>query len=153
MLGAVLAITGYAMLATVSSSNIKYVAVFFGAAGAFPAGAGFLSWGVNNAAGVSIRAVSSAYIVSVGTVGAIVATWTYLPKDGPTYITGHTIILGTQSAVFVICVVLVTYVRWENGVRKRGGRDYRVAGKSQKEVLDLGYRCVRFISSLIFLQS
>lgn len=49
--------------------------------GAFPGGPGFLSWGINNAAGPAIRAVTGAYIVSIGSFGAIVATYAFLPKS------------------------------------------------------------------------
>lgn len=63
------------MLVTVDSPNIKYMAVFFAASGAFPLGPGFLSWSLNNAAGPSVRAVTGGYVVSVGTAGAILATY------------------------------------------------------------------------------
>jgi len=108
--------------------------------GVFPGGPGFLSWGLNNAAGDSIRAVSSAYIVSVGTAGAIVATWTYLPEDSPYYKTGHSINLGAQVSVGIVAALGVLYVRWENRMRERGARDDRVQGESEEVVRDLGYR-------------
>lgn len=69
-----LCIIGFSILRSVDNANIKYMAVFFSAAGAFPGGPGFLSWGLNNAAGPSVRAVAGGYIVSIGSFGAIVAT-------------------------------------------------------------------------------
>lgn len=140
ILGCVLCILGYSILITAPPSSIAYLAVFFGAIGAFPGGPGFLSWGLNNAAGASVRAVSSAYIVSVGTAGAIVATWTYLPEDGPHYRKGHSINLGAQVGVGVVAAFGVLYVKWENQIRERGGRDGRVQGKTEEVVGDLGYR-------------
>lgn len=70
----ILCIIGFSILRSVDNANIKYMAVFFSAAGAFPGGPGFLSWGLNNAAGPSVRAVAGGYIVSIGSFGAIVAT-------------------------------------------------------------------------------
>ncbi|KAF8424848.1 major facilitator superfamily domain-containing protein [Tirmania nivea] len=140
MLGCVLCIIGYSILITSPPPSIAYLAVFFGAMGAFPGGPGFLSWGLNNAAGDSVRAVSSAYIVSVGTAGAIVATWTYLPEDSPYYKTGHSINLGAQVGVGVLAMLGVFYVRWENRMREKGVRDGRVEGKNEEVVRDLGYR-------------
>jgi hypothetical protein len=55
--------------------NIRYMGVFFITLGAFPGGPGFLAWGMNNAAGPAVRAVSSAYIVTLGTAGGVLATW------------------------------------------------------------------------------
>ena len=138
--GSFLCIICYALLISYSEASVAYAAVFLGAMGAFPVGPGFISWGVNNAAGASVRAVSAAYIVSVGTIGAIIATWTYLPEDGPRYRTGHSINLGAQAGISVISVIGVLYVQWENSLRARGGRDTRLVGKLEQEIRVLGDR-------------
>lgn len=135
---------GYIILVTVDSAKIKYMAVYFSALGAYPLGPFFLAWGMNNAAGATIRAVASAYIVSVGTFGGILATWTYLVKDAPDYLRGHYINIGCQAALTCIGVLGIGYVRWENGVRVRGGRDGRVQGLSEVERRRLGYRNPEF---------
>jgi sugar phosphate permease len=70
----ILCVIGFTILRTVDDPNLKYMAVFFSAAGAFPGGPGFLSWGLNNAAGPAVRAVTGGYIVSIGSFGAILAT-------------------------------------------------------------------------------
>lgn len=140
ILGSTLCILGYSLLITSPAPSVAYLAVFFVATGAFPGGAGFLSWGLNNAAGDSVRAVSSAYIVSVGTAGAVVSTWTYLPQGAPHYKTGHSINLGAQVCIGVIAALGVLYAKWENRMRERGARDGRVQGKSEEVVRDLGYR-------------
>ncbi|RPB14106.1 MFS general substrate transporter [Morchella conica CCBAS932] len=139
-----LTIIGYAVLVTVDSPNIKYMAVFFAASGAFPLGPGFLSWSLNNAAGPSVRAVTGGYVVSVGTAGAILATWTYIPSDGPNYIKGHSINLGAQAIAATISICAVLYIRWENSLRNRGGRDYRLQGLTEEEARGLGYRHPEF---------
>ncbi len=69
-----LAIIGFAILRWVETPNIRYMALYFVTVGAFPGGPGFLSWGLNNSAGPAVRAVSSGYIVTLGTIGGIVAT-------------------------------------------------------------------------------
>ena len=138
--GCALCIIGFSILITSPSPSIAYLAVFFVAMGSFPGGPGFLSWGLNNAAGDSVRAVSSAYIVSIGTVGSIVSTWAYLPEDGPRYTTGHSVNLGAQVAIGVLATLGMLYARWENRMRERGARDSRVEGKSEEEIMDLGYR-------------
>ncbi|KAI8236565.1 putative transporter [Colletotrichum sp. SAR 10_86] len=80
-----IAVIGFAILRFETDANIRYMAVFFVTAGAFPGGPGFLSWAMNNSAGPSVRAVTSAYVVTIGTIGGIVATWTYTFKDAPKY--------------------------------------------------------------------
>lgn len=84
-----LGIAGFSILRWSTDANIRYMGVYFCAVGAFPGGPGFLSWGINNAAGPPVRAVSSGYIVSLGTIGGVVATWTYLVRDAPAYHIGY----------------------------------------------------------------
>jgi MFS family permease len=70
-----LAITGFGILRFYDGSpNIRYMAVFFITVGAFPGGPGFLAWAMNNSAGPAVRAVTSGYVVTLGTMGGIVAT-------------------------------------------------------------------------------
>ncbi|KAF2278348.1 MFS general substrate transporter [Westerdykella ornata] len=135
-----LAITGFAILRWATDANIRYMGVFFITLGAFPGGPGFLSWGMNNAAGPAIRAVSSAYIVTLGTAGGILATWTYRKAEAPRYPTGHTINLAGQIAVCVLALAGIAYCKWENRQRDLGKRDGRLNGLSEEEIRDLGYR-------------
>ncbi|TGZ83492.1 MFS general substrate transporter [Ascodesmis nigricans] len=141
-----IAMLGYIILITIDPlrSNIKYMAVFFSAIGAFPIGPFFLGWGLNNAAGPTIRAVASGYIVSIGTFGAVLATWTYLPKDAPLFYTGHKINIGCQSGLIGISMMALAYVYWENKVRREGKRDHRLEGLSEMEKIKLGYRHPEF---------
>ena len=49
--------------------------------GAAPAGSAFLSWGLNNSAGPGVQAVTSAYIVTLGTLGGLIATYVSMPSS------------------------------------------------------------------------
>ena len=144
LLGNAIAITGYSLLVTTNSNTIRYLGVFFAASGAFPLGPAFLAWGLNNAAGPSVRAVSSAYIVTLGSAGATVATWTYLRTDGPAYRKGHAVNLGAECAAACIALALILYTTWENRQRDSGNRDHRLQGKTRQEIDELGYRHPEF---------
>ena len=108
-----------------------------------------------------MRAVSSAYVVTLGTIGGIVATcvpfsspdnyfqlcmltnlnsFTYVASDGPAYPIGHSINLGGQIAVFFLSIFGILYCMWENKMRRSGKRDHRLEGLSAHEARDLGYR-------------
>jgi sugar phosphate permease len=91
---ALLTIIGFSLLRWHTDVNVRYMAVFFVTIGAFPGGPGFLSWALNSkspirfpddtitrlmsivtdSAGPAVQAVTSAYVVSLGTIGGIVAT-------------------------------------------------------------------------------
>lgn len=113
---------------------------FLASCGAFPLGPTFLAWGLNNAAGQSVRAVSGAVIIGLGTCGAFVATWTYLTKDAPDFHRGHYINLGAQAVACVLALIGILYTKWENAKRERGGRNDRVHGLEGTEITRLGYR-------------
>ncbi|KAI5924830.1 major facilitator superfamily domain-containing protein [Camillea tinctor] len=135
-----LGIPGFAMLRWGAGSQVKYAAVYLCAVGAFPGGPGFLSWGLNNAAGPAVRAVSGGWIVTLGTLGGILAVWAYLPTDGPDYPIGHTINLVAQIFVLFLSIFGIFYCVRENRIRARGGRDSRLVGLTEEEKADLGYR-------------
>ncbi|KAF3064891.1 hypothetical protein GL218_02573 [Daldinia childiae] len=135
-----LGITGFAMLRWGTGNHLKYAAVYLCAVGAFPGGPGFLSWGLNNSAGPAVRAVSSSWIVTLGTMGGILAVWAYLPNDGPSFPIGHTINLVAQIFALFLSTGGIAYCLWENRVRARGGRDSRLVGLTEEEKADLGYR-------------
>ena len=144
LVGTALAIIGYSMLVATNSNTIKYLGTFFACCGAFPLGPAFLAWALNNAAGPSVRAITSAYIVAIGNCGAIVATWTYLPRDAPNYRTGHALNVGAQCCAAILTVLAILYMKWENRQRQSGKRDNRLEGLSEQERETLGYRHPEF---------
>lgn len=137
-------ITGFSVLRWCESASLKYMGIYFVAIGAFPGGPGFLSWGLNNAAGPAVRAVSGGYIVTLGTSGGILAVWAYLSSDAPKFHIGHTINLVAQFMVLFLSLFGIGYCMWENRLRARGGRDYRLEGLDEDEKIDLGYRHPEF---------
>ncbi|KAI8952472.1 major facilitator superfamily domain-containing protein [Xylaria longipes] len=134
----ILGITGFGLLRWGSGDHLKYAALYLCAVGAYPGGPGFLSWGINNAAGPSVRAVSSGYIVSLGTAGGILAVWAYLPNDGPNFPIGHSINFAAQVVVLFLSTFGILYCLRENRIRARGGRDDRLVGLTEVEQADLG---------------
>ncbi|KAK4152566.1 hypothetical protein C8A00DRAFT_44377 [Chaetomidium leptoderma] len=133
-----IAAVGFAILRWVETPNIRYMALYFVTVGAFPGGPGFLSWAMNNSAGPSVRAVTAGYVVTLGTIGGIVATWTYIPADAPRYHTGHSINLGGQLAVVCLSIFGIFYCMYENKARAAGKRDHRLEGLTDEEMEQLG---------------
>ncbi|EXJ77314.1 hypothetical protein A1O3_09540 [Capronia epimyces CBS 606.96] len=125
-------ITGFAILRFSSNPDAKYAAVFLNAIGCFAGSAGMLSWGINNAGSPATAAVASGYMVSIGSVGGVLSTWTYLPDDSPLFHRGHSINLGLQLFCFVCALVGIAHCLYENKVRSMGKRDDRLDGVENK---------------------
>ncbi|KAL6248965.1 hypothetical protein RBB50_004028 [Rhinocladiella similis] len=132
-------IIGFSLLRWNTNPSIRYMAIFFITTGAFPGGPGFMSWGINNSAGPATRAVATAYIVSIGTGGGVLATWTYLVRDGPRYPIGHSINLGAQVITLALATFGILYNLRENRVRAAGKRNHRLEGLTDQEKRDLGH--------------
>jgi len=145
LINCTLSIIGYTLLIAAKSNSIKYLAVFFAASGCFPNGPAFLSWGINNNAGPTDRAVSSALIVIYSSFGAIIATWTYLTADAPSYRKGHAINLGGQILAFLVGCIGIAYCTWENRKREKGERNHILNSLKEEEKRGLGHRHPEFV--------
>ncbi|KAJ7180788.1 MFS general substrate transporter [Mycena filopes] len=137
-------VLGYAIAVGTKNSHARYAACFFMIMGGSPIGPLEVTWGIDNTAPDTIRAVTSAIIPGFGALGSVIAVWTYLPTDAPNYHKGNSLNLGTTSAICVLTVAAAIYIRWENAKRAGGERDYRFEGKTAKELEELGYRHPHF---------
>lgn len=109
-----------------------------------------------------MRAIATAYIVSVGTLGGVLATyvgsficgklqkmltiysWTYLVRDAPRYPIGHSINLGAQIIVLCLASTGIAYNMRENRVRDAGKRNHRLEGLDEGQKRDLGHHHPEF---------
>lgn len=88
--------------------------------------------------------MTSGYIVAVGNIGAIIATWTYLPTDAPTYKRGHYLNVAAEVMACLMALLGIAYTKWENRKRDSGARDNRIVGLTEEEISALGYRHPEF---------
>jgi len=136
---------GYAIFVGSHNNHARYAACFLSIAGGAPSAPLFLAWGTDNAAPDTVRAVTTALIPGVGTLGAIVAVWTYLPNDAPNYHHGNSLNLATTSIVCALAIIGYLYCRRENKKRLRGDRNNRLDGLSEKETIELGWKHPGFV--------
>ncbi|KAJ7334300.1 MFS general substrate transporter [Mycena albidolilacea] len=137
-------VLGYAIAVGTKNPHARYAACFFSIMGGSGIGPLELAWATDNAAPDTVRAVTSAIIPGFGALGSVIAVWTYLPADAPNYHKGNSLNLGTASAICLLTIIAALYIRWENAKRERGERDYRLEGKTAKELEELGYLHPRF---------
>ncbi|KAF6746647.1 major facilitator superfamily domain-containing protein [Ephemerocybe angulata] len=139
-----LTIAGYAVSISTKNPKVRYASCFLMIMGGSIGGPMFVTWSVDNAAPDTMRAVVTAVVPGIGALGAVLAVWTYNPRDAPDYRQGNTANLACCSAIFGIISFTAMYIHWENKKRARGERDSRLEGKTEEEVRSLGYRHPRF---------
>lgn len=130
---------GFLVLILATNPAVRYFATFLALTGAFTCAPMLVAWTVDNTAGPNVRAVSSAYVVSIANLGAIVATWTYLLPEAPRYITGHAINFGAAVLCCILMAIATVYLRWQNRRKERGDYDYLLQGISEEEQDALGH--------------
>ncbi|KAJ6525027.1 major facilitator superfamily domain-containing protein [Mycena vulgaris] len=141
---AAVGVVAYAIFVGSKSLHARYAACFLVAAGPFPFGAFSPGLVAVNTGPDATRAVALGVLSSVGYLGGIVSTWTYVASDAPDYRTGNTLNLAGMVTVLVLTVATMVHMVWENRKRARGGRDYRLDGLTPAEEARLGHLHPRF---------
>lgn len=75
-----------------------------------------------------------------GNIGGLIATWSYLPWDGPNYPIGNGLNLAACSVVLLLSTATLFWMKWDN--KRRDGRsvEEELAGMSRQEVQDLDWK-------------
>jgi hypothetical protein len=121
LLGYAILITGLAILTTVHGKeyfSAEYAGVCLVSMGAFSAGASIVCWYLMNLHGHVQRSIGSAWMISFGNTGGIIATFAFLKRDAPFYHSGYSAILST-TAVGVIACLIYGVLAWRE--RRRVG--------------------------------
>lgn len=105
------------MLIFAKSSNVKYTGCVFLASGVYPNVPQGVAWNGNNIGGSLKRAVGIAMHVGFGNMGGLIAAFLFQAKDKPTYIPGHSTLLGFQAMACVLSIFMTIYLRRENARR------------------------------------
>ncbi|KAF5869736.1 putative mfs transporter protein [Botrytis fragariae] len=127
MAGVAVGIIGYAILLCQShvSTGVKYMACFFITTGGYMTQPVTWAWVANNMAGHYKRSISTALQIGVGNIGGIVASNIFITNQAPKYPVGYGVSLGMLVMCGIMCTVFFFGLKRENGIRDRGGRDYR----------------------------
>lgn len=89
-----IAIAGFSMLAATSAPSIQYGGTVLAAIGIYPQIPLGMAWNSGNIGGSLKRGTGIAMQVMGGNCGGIIASYVYISRDGPRFITGHSILIG-----------------------------------------------------------
>ncbi len=155
-----LVMVGYAILIKSTDPNVRYAAIFLTASSAFFGGS--LCNGQVSANTVSDTSRSVAIgtngerpryycdndltdmrPVLFGYLGGLIATWTYLPWDGPMYPIGNGLNLAVSSTMGIAAVAGLVYMKVDNKKRDQvteTDKMEQLAGLTPKQIADLEWR-------------
>ncbi|KAF2861832.1 MFS general substrate transporter [Piedraia hortae CBS 480.64] len=117
----VMALTGLAILLKVHDDiHLQYGALFLVICGSFSAMPLVVCWFTMNLGGHHRRSVGTAWIISVGNIGGIVAVFSFLKTDAPRYITGYSICLAFATLSIISAMAYGFLCLRENQKRRQG---------------------------------
>ncbi|MCJ1332624.1 hypothetical protein MMC10_009317 [Thelotrema lepadinum] len=123
-----LTISGLAILISVHNTfSAQYAAICLVAMGAFSAGPLVICWYVMNLQGHAARSIGTAWMISFGNTGGVVATFAFLATEAPGYTQGYAACLAV-SAVGLVAVLAYAGMVWRGnkGVVGGGGKEVRL---------------------------
>ncbi|GAB7352008.1 hypothetical protein MBLNU459_g2526t2 [Dothideomycetes sp. NU459] len=132
------AITGFAILIRVHNNRpLEYAALFLVAMGAYAAMPIIVCWFNMNLGGHHRRSVGSAWQVSFGNIGGIIAVFAFLAKDSPRYITGYSICIAFTCLSILSCVAYFIACSVQNRNRERSAVDVGLTEYEKTEMGDM----------------
>jgi len=137
-----LMIIGYAMFLGTTKARVRYGATFLVASGAYTFGP--LSNALVSANVVSDSARTSAIGTNVmfGNIGGLIATWSFLPFDGPNFHIGNGLNLATSCMALIVSILMLFLMNMAN--RRRDKRQEQDMAKldemSPQQIQDLDWK-------------
>ncbi|EAU33584.1 predicted protein [Aspergillus terreus NIH2624] len=110
----ILGCVGYVLLATCMSVGVRYLGVFFAAAGVFPCIANILPWVLNNQGSETRRGMGIVILNVVGQCGPFLGSNIYPSSDGPRYILGQSVCAAFMAFNALLAITLRGILMWQN---------------------------------------
>ncbi|KNZ55883.1 hypothetical protein VP01_2556g6 [Puccinia sorghi] len=145
-----LTIVGYAMALAAKTNALRYLSVFFMAAGIYPSVPSILCILPNNTAGLTKRSVTTALQLMIANCAGFIATFIYTSDQATSnYKKGHSIALAFTCLAWLMIGLNSCYCAWENKARSQGRRasnvdKYQALIRSGKTSASIGDRAPDF---------
>ncbi|KAK7030408.1 hypothetical protein VNI00_014152 [Paramarasmius palmivorus] len=118
-----LVMAGYILFLASHSPQVRYSATFLVASSAYTGGSLCNSHVSANVISDTARSSAIGMNVMMGNIGGLIATWSYLPQDGPDYPIGNGLNLAAYTTMLVVSVVMMIWIWWDNRRREEAQKD------------------------------
>jgi MFS family permease len=133
-------IIGYIIFLASKDAHARYAATFLIATGAFSFGALCNAQVAANVVSDTARSSAIGTNVMFGNIGGLIATWSFLPFDGPNYPIGNGLNLATSSSILVLSIGLLLWMKASNKRREASQGSSELDGLSTKQIQDLDWK-------------
>ena len=145
---AILPMTGYIMFLATDSSQVfvRYGGTLFIASTIFVYGV-FLNAQISaNVVSDTARSSGIGWSVMIENFGGLVATWSFLPFDGPDYPIGNELNFATLSCILILNAGLLFWMTRDNAIRdeRQETAERKLQNMTEQEAEDLDWKHPRF---------
>ncbi|TFL00698.1 major facilitator superfamily domain-containing protein [Pterulicium gracile] len=146
--GGSLMIVGYALLIAHQSVAMSYAGCFVVAAGLWMSTGTSMAWlNVNNPR-YGKRAYASGMLITVGNSAGVASPFLFSDKHKPGYRPGYAATIGMLAFALCLHVTLYLSLKRANARKLSGQEDWRMEGKTEEEIADLGEDNPRYLYTL-----
>jgi sugar phosphate permease len=133
-------VMGYIIFLATTDAHARYAATFLITTGAFSFGALTNAQVAANVVSDTARSSAIGTNVMFGNIGGLIATWSFLPFDGPHYRIGNGLNLATSSTILVLSIVLLFWMKSSNKRRETRQVESELEGLTTKQIQDLDWK-------------
>ncbi|KAL8791672.1 MAG: hypothetical protein Q9195_005755 [Heterodermia aff. obscurata] len=145
ILGALVSIAGHVMLIAGRGVAVPYLGCFFIATGLFIVSGIALVWLPTNLPRYGKRSTAVGMQLMLGNSAGIAAPYLYPTADSPRYTMGHAVTLGLLVISALANALLWWAMASTNRRRRAGMEDWKMVGKTEEEVDEMGDDSPRYI--------
>jgi len=146
--GLAVSMVGYIFLIANQGLGLSFAGCFIVALGLWVATGIAFSWiGVNNPR-YGKRAFASGMQITIGNISGVAAPFLYSADMAPTYTAGYGATIGMLALGIVIYSSLHMYFRMKNKRKLSGQEDWRMEGKSEDEIAEMGEDNPRYLYTI-----
>ncbi|KAL9596342.1 MAG: hypothetical protein Q9219_005859 [cf. Caloplaca sp. 3 TL-2023] len=138
ILGCLVSIVGHVMLIAGRGVVVPYLGCFAIATGLFVVGGIALSWLPTNMPRYGKRSTAVGMQLMIGNSAGIAAPYLYRTTSSPRYVTGHAVTIALLALAILLNGILWWSMAQVNSNRRAGKEDWKLQGKTDEEVDDMG---------------
>jgi sugar phosphate permease len=142
---AVISIIGYAFLLSNRGGTVSYAGCFLVAIGLYVSNGVSVAWLAGNLPRYGKRTLGSAMQLTGGNAAGIFAPFIYPTSGSPRFVTGHAVTLAVVTMSAAIFVGMRFYYVRINKNRAEGKEDWKMEGKTDAEIEEMGDKSPRYI--------
>ncbi|KAI8930945.1 hypothetical protein NX059_011960 [Plenodomus lindquistii] len=146
--GLSVSLVGYIFLIANQGLGLSFAGTFIVALGLWTSTGAAFSWLSVNNPRYGKRAFASGMQITIGNISGVVSPFLYSNETSPTFYPGYGATIGLLVLGIAIYIALHLYFRRMNKRKREGKEDWRIEGKTEEEIAEMGEDNPRYMYTI-----